>query len=85
LTNKTQIENKILDLVSFGIKGQDLITRLMEFDLVTTQNEFYDVIFDMLAEGQLVEIEYVLPNHVSKSFLIPKGTKINVVNRRLAR
>lgn len=39
-----------------------------------------DLIDEMVKAGDLVEVEYILPtmNYRVKSFLLPKGTKINM-------
>lgn len=84
MISKTDLENKILSVVSVhnGLKGVELVHKVMEADIMITNNEIMDVIFDMIAEGHLVEIEMVFPNRVSKSFIVPKGTLVNVMRRR---
>jgi hypothetical protein len=39
-----------------------------------------DVLEEMVRAGELVEVEYVLPNHPerTKSFLLPKGTEVRL-------
>ncbi len=82
---KLEIENKILDIVtaSQGLKGVDLTLRVMSNDLQVTSNELFDIIFDLIEKGDLVEIEYELPSmgYRTKSFILPRGTKVNVVNK----
>lgn len=77
-----EIRNKILSLIEIrqGIKGTDLITTLMGYDLGFTNNQFMDIIFDMVAEGDICEIEYIMGG-TSKSFLVPRNTKINIINK----
>jgi hypothetical protein len=81
---KLDLENKIVSLISvnYGLKGQDLILRMMSLNLEITQNEVMDIIFDMIHRGELVEIELVYPNHTSKSFIVLKDTLVNVIRRR---
>jgi hypothetical protein len=68
--------------VNFGLKGSELVLKIMSKDLNITNNQVMDVIFDMVEDGDLVEVEYILPNHhTSKSFVLPKGTRINIINK----
>lgn len=84
MISKIDLENRILSVVSVhnGLKGVDLVHKVMEADSMITNNEIMDVVFDMTAEGHLIEIEMVFPNRVSKSFIVPKGTLVNVIKRR---
>lgn len=79
-----RLENRILSLVErrYGVRGQELTLQIMAEDLETNQDSILDAVFDMIERGQLIEIECVFPNHISKSFIVPKGTLINIVRRR---
>jgi hypothetical protein len=81
---KSIMETHILNLIdaNYGLKGVDLVNKVMSMNLNITKNEVMDIIFDMIQEGMLIEIELVFPNNVSKSFIIPKNTKVNVIRRR---
>ena len=77
------LESQITNLleVSYGLKGTELVTRIMSFDLNVPYNDIMDLIFDMIERGDIVEIEMVFPSHVSKSFLVLRGTNVNVIRR----
>lgn len=84
MMDKFDLENLVLNLVNsnLGLKGSDLILKIMSKNLSITNNECLDMIFDMIHSGNLVEIEYILPgHHISKSFVLPKDTQINIINR----
>jgi len=81
---KPTIEDLIIDLINlnYGLKGAELSLKVMAKDLTMTNNEILDTIFTMIEQGDLVEVEYILPgNHTSKSFVLPKGTHINIINK----
>jgi hypothetical protein len=67
--------------VSYGLKGTELVTKIMSLDLNISYNDIMDKIFDMIERGDITEIEMVFPNHTSKSFLVLRGTIINVIRR----
>lgn len=77
------VETHIINLVetNSGLKGTELMTRIMSYDLTISYNEIMDIIFDLVERGELIEIELVLPNNTSKSFLVPKRTKVNVISK----
>jgi hypothetical protein len=82
--DKFELENLVTNIVnsSLGLKGTDLVLKILSRDLEITNNECLDIVFDMIQSGDLIEIEYVLPNHyISKSFILPKDTHINIINR----
>jgi hypothetical protein len=54
----------------------------MSLDLNITQNQVMDCIFDMIERGDIIEIEMVFVNHTSKSFLVLRGTTINIIRKR---
>lgn len=86
--DKFELENLVLNLVNSncGLKGVDLTTKVMSTDLNISKNECLDKIFDMIQAGDLVEIEFVLPGHyISKSFVLPKDTQINIINKKRIR
>lgn len=78
------LENRIINLIerSYGLRGQELALKVMSEDLNVSNNDILDTTFDMIERGELIEIECVFPNHVSKSFLVPRGTSVNVVRKR---
>ena len=83
MINSSILESQITNLleVSYGLKGTELVTRIMSFDLNINYNDIMDLIFDMIERGDIVEIEMVFSNHISKSFLVLKGTNVNVIRR----
>ena len=82
MTNQI-LESQITNLleVSYGLKGTELVTKILSFDLNVNYNDIMDLIFDMIERGDIVEIEMVFPNHTSKSFLVLRGTNVNVIRR----
>ena len=64
-----------------GCKGEDLVNRP---DMAVNNITKYpaDKIRELVEEGRLVEIKYLLPDATSwkdaKSFLLPAGTKIKI-------
>lgn len=63
-----------------GIKGAELSARLATEFLDLQGEEILQHIFHMIENGELVEIEYELPamRYRTKSFILPRGTTINV-------
>lgn len=79
---KQRLRNRILEIVnpSTGIKGMELATILAnEFHPLTTEKILQEI-FDLIKEGELIEIEYQLStmDYRTKSFILPKGTSINI-------
>jgi hypothetical protein len=82
---KEQI-TKVVEMVQ-GCKATELVAHpeivpiIVEFD----SGEYFDMIEELVSEGNLVEIEYVLPNmnFKVKSFLLPKGTTVDIVSRNV--
>jgi hypothetical protein len=78
------LRESVLFLVDSAIKGTDLVTHIVIDHY--TQNEPGDfstdeilrVIDRLVAEGELIEIEYVLPtsSYKVRSIYFPKGTEI---------
>jgi hypothetical protein len=78
------IRESVLFLVDSAIKGADLVTHIVIDHY--TQNEPGDfsteeilrVIDQLVAEGELIEIEYVLPasSYKVRSMYFPKGTEM---------
>lgn len=66
--------------IAQGIKGVDLSVRLATEHPEATGDEILSCIFDMISEGELVEVEYELPlmTYRTKSFILPRGTSINI-------
>lgn len=83
--NKSALRSRIITIVnsSQGLKGVELSTRLAGEFLEFTGEEILHEIFDLIENGQLVEIEYELPTMMyrTKSFILPKGTAININKR----
>lgn len=81
MLTKQQTKDLIVQLVveRQGCRATELCA---EKDLVLGELDLSDLIEELVAEGQLVEIECVLPqmSYRIKSFLFPKGTQIEVKN-----
>lgn len=78
------LENRITNLLetNYGLKGTELVTKIMGLDLNIEYDSIMDCVFDMIARGDIVEIEMVFGNHVSKSFLVLPTTYINIIRKR---
>jgi len=65
-----------------GINGVDLILNCMGMlgPFKLNHNEYYAILANLVAEGEVVELEYTLPNmtYRLKSIYFPKGTKLYV-------
>lgn len=64
-----------------GCKATELVVKLPEWTrkgMYDSPFDFVELIEEMVDEGTLVEVEYVLPNmqYRIKSFLLPAGTSI---------
>lgn len=51
-------------------------------ELRIIEQDILALILEMVDEGELVEVDYVLPNlnYRIKSFLLPKGTEVRCAN-----
>lgn len=65
----------ILSAVGLGRKGNEVITEVAEF---IRHENICVLLEELVAEGELVEIEYCSPEHPYriKSFYLPKGSKV---------
>ena len=65
-----------------GVKGVELALKVMSLinPQKFQQEEFFRELNRLVAEGELVEIEYVLPimEYRIKSMYFPKGTKVEI-------
>lgn len=62
-----------------GIKGPHLAAAE---DILSMEDfDFPQVLDELVAEGRVVEVEYVLPtmSYRAKSFFLPAGTKVRVI------
>lgn len=73
---KTKIAERVFELQ--GCKAVELCA--ME-ELVASNSDLPAILEEMVSEGKLVEVEYLLPNmnYRIKSFLLPAGTVLNNV------
>lgn len=92
-----KIRQLILDVIydKQGIKATKLSTVVFsylydsEIDITPLKDElkltdlWMGIIEELIKEGEIVEIEYNLPNmeYRTKSFYLPKGTTVNIVNK----
>jgi hypothetical protein len=69
-----------------GIKATELIPQIAirHPELIIVLNEMPDTLEQLVHEGELVEVEYVLHtmNYKSKSWYLPKGTEVIVRDGR---
>jgi hypothetical protein len=79
--NKEQAAKIVLQLVENkqGVKATELAPYLVENQDI--HYPWVDLIYELIQKGELVEVEYVLPqlNYRAKSFLLPKGATVNVI------
>lgn len=77
------ITELIIEKVSNGIK---LINLIVDKDILALPISHDDIITEidrLIAVGEIVEIEYILPNlspRRIKTFLLPKGTEVKARN-----
>lgn len=80
--SKEDIRKAILDIVrnSNGIKNVDLALKVLERSIpyLFESHLYGDCIQELVDEGEIMEIEYVLPHmdYRTKSMYFPKGTKV---------
>jgi hypothetical protein len=80
---KSDMKAAIVEVVTEcqGCKAIELLCKLPTHARQGIQEssiDFPDLIEEMVAEGSLVEVEYILPNmkYRAKSFLLPPGTSV---------
>lgn len=80
---KKIVVEKITELQ--GVKATTLVTELpnevIEWGSVR-KNDILQVFEELVKDGEILEIEYVLPsiNYRTKSFYVPKDTKITIID-----
>lgn len=83
---ETSLKDAIINLVevSSGLKGTDLVIKLMDITGPTqfSHDMFLRVIGKLIKEGEVIELEYVLPHmdYRVKSIFFPKKTIVYVKN-----
>jgi len=69
-----------------GIKGMELVLTLFSSseDAVRLGETFESLIEELVQNGDLIELEYVVPtmDYRCKSLYFPKGTELRVVNKK---
>lgn len=63
-----------------GIKATKLCAQLSCEYLSLTSNQIRSSVITMIRVGELVEIEYILPNYKNESLLLPRGTVVTGVS-----
>jgi hypothetical protein len=87
---KDEVKDIVVDLVTScqGAKATQLAAVAVEQIAGVLESTGYDpeIVEELVAEGRLVEVEYILPDmdYRCKSFLLPQGTKVRVKNAELA-
>jgi hypothetical protein len=79
--NREQLKDTIVTLTRNGIKAMQLIAEedLAPYLASHQQFDLNDIFEELVTEGRIIEIEYVLPNKDRiKSFFLPVGTEIRV-------
>jgi hypothetical protein len=80
----TKLQERVIELVTIrqGMKGVDLAAILATEFIGEGSEVILDQIDDLVNEGWLVEIEYILPltEYRIKSFFLPKNTSINITS-----
>lgn len=82
-TLRAQIVNIVVE--AQGLKWTDLVVKATKVLVETNPQDFRhinvnDVITSLIEDGELIEIEYVLPalSYRVKSFILPAGTIVEV-------
>lgn len=80
----TKLQERAIELVTVrqGMKGVDLAATLATEFMDINSETILDQIDDLVNEGWLVEIEYILPltEYRVKLFYLPKNTSINITS-----
>lgn len=81
---KDQVKQLIVEAVTGPIKAVDLVLEVMQDAPINraVSDSFGDYLDELVREGRLVEIEYVLPDMPErvKSVYFPAGTKVRTVH-----
>ncbi len=78
------MKQKILDIINSrqGVKAVELVLAIMDDvnPIRFNQDEFHLALNELIEFGEIIEIEYILPNieYRVKSFYLPKGTKFEI-------
>uniref|UniRef100_A0A6M3L8D9 Uncharacterized protein n=1 Tax=viral metagenome TaxID=1070528 RepID=A0A6M3L8D9_9ZZZZ len=77
---KELLKDRILELVNNGIKGTELVVKIISESDVLIHTDVVKVIEELMEQGEMIEIDYVLPSmeYRIKSFYLPKGTSISI-------
>lgn len=73
-----RVKEKIIHLVNSheGIKSQNLLA-ILSSDYIAIQNtELNEILLEVIKEGEILEIEYIVLGKKSRSFFLPKNTEI---------
>jgi hypothetical protein len=74
---KEELKRLIIEATETGTKAVDLAVRLPKAAFVTFESqEIMATIQELITAGEIIEIEYKLPNGAVKSFLLPKGVEL---------
>lgn len=78
----SQIKTTVLEHIAYGIKGNELAVQityeLHNKKIAVNPEIILETINQMVEDGEILEIEYVLP-HIDyriKSFYLPKGARV---------
>ena len=63
-----------------GVKASRLCANLAVEYIELTGRQIRMELITMIANGELYEIEYTLPNHKNESLILPKGSRIRGTN-----
>lgn len=84
--NRGEVKNRIVDIVNNvqGLKVTELVVKLMEvlreenLEYVLHEHSVTILVDELVKEGELVEVEYILPGMLYriKSFLLPANTQV---------
>ena len=84
--DKGKVRNRIVNIVNNiqGLKAAELVVKLMEvlreenLQYVLHEHSVTILVDELVKEGELVEVEYILPGMLYriKSFLLPASTQV---------
>ncbi len=89
---RNEVKNRIVNIVNNvqGLKATELVVKLMEvlreenLQYVLHEHSVTILVDELVREGELVEVEYILPGLLSnriKSFLLPASTQVILSSR----
>lgn len=73
-----RVKEKIIHLVNSheGIKSQNLLAIISSEFLALANKELSEILLEVIKEGEILEIEYIVLGKKSRSFFLPRNTEV---------